>query len=342
LSDSQTRDLEVQLAGILSGDVEVKVTGAASLGAQRSTLFIDITDQGHGEASLRKAVVQIAASPLAVSDIDLEVRILCEARRFGVAVPEVLAWDVELGAVISARVSGESIPRRILRLVEANQGLGRKLAEDCGRALALLHRLPIREDAKLADYQDPRRYVEELNATIDCLSTPHPTFRLGLNWLARNADAIERDPVGSLVHGDFRNGNLLISEKGLTAVLDWEIVHLGDAMEDLAWLCLRTWRFGNDDREVGGFASLDDLKKAYESAGGEWRESGFRWWTVARTIWWGLGLARQTQAYLEGHSKSIVLAASGRRVVELEYDVLQLIAAQSVGAASNSNAKDLG
>ena len=91
MNESQTRDLEVQLAGILPGNVEVKVTGAASLGAQRSTLFIDITDQGQGESSIREAVVQIAASPLAVSDIDLEARILCEAYSSGVAVPEVLA-----------------------------------------------------------------------------------------------------------------------------------------------------------------------------------------------------------------------------------------------------------
>ncbi len=151
----------------------------------------------------------------------------------------------------------------------------------------------------------------------------HPTFRLGLNWLTRNAPPA--CGAAQLVHGDFRNGNLLVSEQGLAAVLDWEIAHRGDPMEDLAWLCLRTWRFGNDSREVGGFASLGLLRSAYQEHGGQWRDDAFRWWTVARTVWWGLGLARQAQAFIDGKLASIVLAASGRRVVELEYDLLRLI-----------------
>ena len=85
------------------------------------------------------------------------------------------------------------------------------------------------------------------------------------------------------------------------------------------------WRFGADDREVGGFGAKEDLRRAYEKASGVWREDAFQWWTVARTLWWGLGLARQTQVFIEGGTTSIVLAASGRRVVELEYDLLRLM-----------------
>lgn len=322
MSEDRTRDLEKRLASLLPDEVGVRITGAASLGAQRNTLFIDII----GGGTSREAVAQIATGPLAVSDIEIEAGLIREAKRAGMAVPEVLAWNVEAGVVIAERVQGESIPRKILRLVEANPELGAKLASDCGRSLATLHGMNVDGYPQLPDYRRPERYVDELTATLQGLSAPHPSFRLGLNWLSRNADAFEVDPKGSLVHGDFRNGNLLVSEAGLTAVLDWELVHRGDAMEDLAWLCLRTWRFGNDADEAGGFASLAALREGYESAGGHWRESAFRWWTVARTIWWGLGLARQVQAFLDGGAASIVLAASGRRVVELEYDLLELIA----------------
>jgi hypothetical protein len=86
-----------------------------------------------------------------------------------------------------------------------------------------------------------------------------------------------------------------------------------------------TWRFGSDDFDVGGFGSLEAFRAAYEKAGGRLRDEAFEWWTVARTLWWGLGLARQAQAYMDGAATSIVLAASGRRVVELEYDLLCLM-----------------
>jgi aminoglycoside phosphotransferase (APT) family kinase protein len=162
-----------------------------------------------------------------------------------------------------------------------------------------------------------------MEGMLELLTTPHPTFRLGVRWLRRHRT--DDAPKPAVIHGDFRLGNLLVSDQGISAVLDWELAHLGDPMEDLAWLCLRTWRFGADELTVGGFGSLEELRTAYEKAGGVWRDEAFRWWTVARTLWWGLGLARQAQVFMNGDANSIVLAASGRRVVELEYDLLRLM-----------------
>jgi aminoglycoside phosphotransferase (APT) family kinase protein len=68
-----------------------------------------------------------------------------------------------------------------------------------------------------------------------------------------------------LVHGDFRHGNLMVhAERGLAAVLDWELAHLGDPMEDLGWICVNSWRFGNIDKPVGGFGEYADLFAGYE------------------------------------------------------------------------------
>ncbi len=96
-------------------------------------------------------------------------------------------------------------------------------------------------------------------------------------------------------------------------------------MEDLAWPSIRAWRFRNDDREVGGFASRADLRAGYEEAGGIWDDESFFWWQVFSTLRWGLGLAGQGKAHLDGSFRSIVMAGSGRRVSELEYDVLTLL-----------------
>ena len=312
--------LTASLAAMLPGNPEVRVTGVASLGAQRRTLFLDVIENDQ----TTKAVAQIAGNVLDAADIEKEARLLRAAENAGVIVPRILGVDAKMGTIISEHVEGESIPRRILRLVEASPGLGSQLASDSGRALAMIHQIPTEEFQDLQDLTSSDRYADEMERLLELLTIPHPTFRLGVRWLRRNK--LRAAPKPAVVHGDFRLGNVLASDRGITAVLDWELVHLGDPMEDVAWLCLRTWRFGADDLDVGGFGSLEELRSAYEKAGGEWREDAFEWWTVARTLWWGLGLARQAQAYIDGDANSIVLAASGRRVVELEYDLLCLMA----------------
>lgn len=324
MSRDDLAELTARLSALLPERPEVRVTGVASVGANRRTLFLDLVSDG----STRKAVAQIAAPhTLDAANVANEVKLLRAAEEAGVVVPHILAADPESGTVVSSHVEGESIPRRVLRRVEAVPELGPTLTADCGRALAATHRIPTGPLGELPDMSAPGVYADQMEQLLESLATPHPTFRLGVRWLRRNAIPPVETPV--VVHGDFRLGNFLATDHGVSAVLDWELVHLGDPMEDLAWLCLRTWRFGNDALEVGGFGSLAELRAAYEKADGVWREDAFAWWTVARTLWWGLGLARQAQAYIDGDASSIVLAASGRRVVELEYDLLRLMEPRS-------------
>ena len=109
------------------------------------------------------------------------------------------------------------------------------------------------------------------------------------------------------------------------SILDWETTRCSDPMEDLAWICLRCWRFGADDVEVGGFGSRAVLVRAYEAGGGIFDAAAWHWWKVLGTLRWGLGLAGQARQHLDGSVPSIVMATSGRRVAELEYDVLCLL-----------------
>ena len=69
------------------------------------------------------------------------------------------------------------------------------------------------------------------------------------------------------MHGDFRHGNLIIGPDGVRAVLDWELAHTGDPMEDLGWICVNSWRFGEIDKPVGGFGTREELFAGYEAAG---------------------------------------------------------------------------
>ncbi len=232
--------------------------------------------------------------------------------------------EIEADAIVSAFLTGETIPRRVLRLAPPDTPLAATLTADCGRALAALHSV---DDSQLEVIDElPRHtelsYLEHLHDLLDALPTAHPALRFGLAVLATNRPEPQ---AMRLVHGDFRNGNLLVNDGGLAAVLDWELAHLGNPMEDIAWLCLRTWRFGHESHPVGGFGDLGRLRAEYEASGGTWDADGFRWWTIARTIWWGAGLATQAASFERGESESLVHAASGRRVVELEYDLLNLL-----------------
>src|SRR6185503_12369798 len=129
-----------------------------------------------------------------------------------------------------------------------------------------------------------------------------------------------------LVHGDFRTGNYLADESGVTAILDWEGAHLGDPIEDLGWVCVKSWRFGSIDKPAGGFGSREDLWSAYRRAGGaEIDRARAHWWEVFGTVRWGVICLTQAWRHLSGSVKSMELASIGRRAVETEVDLLQLL-----------------
>ena len=166
---------------------------------------------------------------------------------------------------------------------------------------------------------------------LDTFGEPHPAFELGMRRLAEDAPTVD-DP--KLVHGDFRNGNLVVDRDGLRAVLDWELAHLGDPIEDLGWLCVKSWRFGLTDRHVGGFGDVDALCDAYAAAGGEVVDRDrLRWWEALGTLKWGVICEMQAQTHLQGLVRSVELATLGRRIAEMEWDLLDLLDALAPATA---------
>ncbi|NMD24705.1 MAG: phosphotransferase family protein, partial [Actinobacteria bacterium] len=188
------------------------------------------------------------------------------------------------------------------------------LPAQLGAALAQVHAVDTTGLSSLPTADQVRQYREAL----DQMGQPHPAFELAFKWLEVNRPAVGA-PV--LVHGDFRLGNVIVGDDGLRAVIDWELAHLGDPMEDLGWLCVKAWRFGSS-LPVAGVGEYRQLFEAYEAAGGGAVDPDVvRWWEVLGTLKWGVMCIMQANAHVAGLTRSHELAAIGRRVCENEHDL---------------------
>jgi aminoglycoside phosphotransferase (APT) family kinase protein len=151
---------------------------------------------------------------------------------------------------------------------------------------------------------------------------PHPALELAFRWLERTRP---EPSARALVHGDFRLGNLIVDAEGLRGVIDWELASIGDPMQDLGWLCVRSWRFGGV-HPVGGFGTREELFAAYEQRSGRAvNAETVRWWEVFGNVRWGVICIVQAMRHLSGNEPSVELAAIGRRVAEVEHDVMALL-----------------
>jgi aminoglycoside phosphotransferase (APT) family kinase protein len=257
-----------------------------------------------------------------------EFRLLELALEAEVPVPAPVAFDAEAfgsPGMLMEFVEGTSVAPRVLRKPEyerARELLPGQLAE----ALARIHSIdpaaaaevlpPAAGDAAVAQLSEWERQLDEVGE-------PLPAVELGLRWLRANAP---NPAEARLVHGDFRLGNFIVGPDGLAAVIDWELAHLGDPVEDIGWLCIRSWRFGNDTLPVAGVGELDAFLSAYEAAGGEPVErERLRYWEVFGNMKWAVICARQAADHLSGVRRSHELASLGRRICEPEWDMLALI-----------------
>ena len=258
-----------------------------------------------------------------------ELAVLRAAHAAGVPVPEP-HWLTPSGTgLVMERLTGEAIARRLLRDDRYDRARA-VLVGDLARAAAAVHgiapdALPGLEGGGGEDDAAVSAGVGIgwLEAELDRIGEPHPALELGLRWLRAH------EPPGSphcVVHGDFRLGNFLVDENGLVAVLDWELTHVGDPVEDLGWLCVRSWRFGNDDRPAAGCGSRDELLEAYVAAGGrEVTRDELRFWEVYGNVRWGIICLVQADLHLSGRRRSLEHAAIGRRTCEPEWDLLAMI-----------------
>ena len=262
--------------------------------------------------------------PLAIKTSD-EAKIQKTVRKLGAQVPEIIAvssLDEELGdAYIMKFVDGESIARKILRDEEYKNTLP-KLAFECGQSIAKIHQADINEFPFLPS-KTVFEQINDLYQTYVSFNQPSPVFEYTHLWLKKQNFGEIND---ALVHGDFRLGNIIVDKDGLKSVIDWELAHIGNPLQDLGWICGNSWRFGNTDKVVGGFGDLADLLKGYNSVSNfQVDEDMVKAWQVFGTFRWGVICLIQASAHLTGSVNSVEKAAIGRRVSETEIDIVDLL-----------------
>lgn len=361
---SETRAMAERLLAALadgsrSSDSEAaRIVGLRRLsgGANMETWAFDREHEGAIEPLILRrlpgAPAANSATDRAVGELSLadEAALIVVAGRHGVPVPtvrQVLHGEHALGqGYIMSRERGEALPFRLLaddRYRDARE----QLAYQCGQTLARIHQIPLAAlPQNLPDHSGAVLF-QRAQALLDSYGNVSPVLQLGLNWLREHQYDNQRDKQHAqpndqqhsatrrtLVHGDFRNGNLLVDEHGLVAVLDWELAHIGDPVQDLGYISANVWRFGSP-KPVGGFGEYADLLAGYASVcGAAPSMESIHYWQVHAALSWGMVCLLMLQMYRSGQDASLERAAIGRRLSEAEIDLLLLLDGEPGGESS--------
>jgi aminoglycoside phosphotransferase (APT) family kinase protein len=321
--------LERVLRTVLPHMASIEGLNRLSGGASQETWSLDaVCDGGVIPLILRRAP---GGEPRVTSETSTSVPLATEAiaieasRAAGVKAPRVryvLQDSDGIGqGYVMDRLRGESIARKILRDKEFD-AVRPQLARQCGEILARIHAVRLTAELRhVLPVVDGPTQLRRYRDIYDLYDYPHPVFEMALKWLEPRMAGAKRQ---TLVHGDFRHGNLLISPEGVEAALDWELVHVGDPLEDIGWICTNSWRFGVQEKVVGGFGDLPDLLAGYAAAGGSHvSEDEARTWIVYGSLKWGIMCMSMYQGFVRDHS--VERAAIGRRSSETEVDLINLI-----------------
>ena len=319
-----------KLAVRLGGE-GTRVTAAERLsgGASMETwAFSLVGPKGRDELVLRRRPAPMAEDGRSTS-LAAEAALIAAAAGQGAPVaPLVHLCDEADGlgeAHITRRVAGETLGRKIVS-DPAFEAVRPTLARQCGEILARIHATSPPAEARLKT-ADAAGELDRYEETFRSTGAVRPVLELAFRHLR---DHLPEPGRTCLVHGDFRTGNLIVDpQKGVAAVLDWELSHVGDPAEDLGWLCVNSWRFGRADRPVGGFGDYAELLAGYGAAGGAPIPlSRVRFWQLLGSLKWGVMCLIMYESFrLGGEAASVERAMIGRRVSETEIDILNLLEA---------------
>lgn len=300
---------------------EIVSVMALSGGAASATYAVETMRDGVPD----RLILQRAAATGGFSKADqAALQTLAGAHGIPVApVVAVLTPEDSLGeGFVMQRVAGEALAPKWLRL-PLFETARQRLTGQCAAVLARLHALPL---DLASGFNLPSGRIDEQHAAMfdkyRQFRVNSPVFDLAFAWLAERCGTAAPTAI---VHGDFRSGNFLVDEEGLAAVLDWELAHLGEGAEDLGWLCVNAWRFGLWQKPVGGFGERQALYDAYAEARGPVDRARAHMWEVWGTLRWGLACLQLADDHVSGRVRSVERAAIGRRVSEVELDLLHLI-----------------
>ncbi len=326
MSDVALPAIELALRTLFGDSASVLRAALIPGGASKEAWSVDLqTPEGTLALLVRRAGGGVIYSD--TLSLDHEHQVVSKAHAAGVKAPKTYGYFPDLGgreAFVMERVTGESIGRKIVKQPELAAGR-RALPEQMAEELAKIHAIPIAELPFLpgnGDEAPALRVIARLYQEVDTLDEPHPAIELGLRFLKENPP---KNYGNVLVHGDYRIGNLLVTNAGLTGVLDWEFAHVSDPVEDLAWPLVRAWRFGQDHQHLGGIGPLDAYLAHYNSR--TERNVGLKdlfFWELMGNVKWAVGSLTQARRHLLGKERSVELASLGRLAAEVEYEVVHL------------------
>ncbi|NOK62528.1 MAG: phosphotransferase family protein [Chloroflexi bacterium AL-W] len=333
-------DLRTHLTTFIAGNVNapthIKALHPISGGASRETWALDIEVESGSQVGHHALIFRMdqasSMNPEALERSE-EFALLQVAYAAGVKAPQP-RWLDAVGAALGRpfllmdRVEGESIGPRVVRrpeFAQAREHLPQQMAEQLARIHAIDPTIP-----KLGflprppeEYSPARHAIDGVRQQLDQLGIQRPALEFGLRWLAQH---VPRHEEHVLIHGDFRIGNLIVGPEELRAVIDWEFAHVGDPHEDLAWPCVRDWRFGNDTLRVGGVGDVETYVTAYEALSGRTIDrTALHYWEVMGNVRWAATCYVQADRHLSGADPSIELVSLGRRAAEMELEFLTLI-----------------
>ena len=328
---SFTSAVETVLARELAGFRALADCRQLTAGASQETYRIQCdTDNGEATFALRRAVPTLQNGTSEVGSISLatEAALFRLAADNAVPAPRVLYVlrdEDGLGdGFLMEWLQGETLGQRIVKVDELGT-VRPRLAYQCGEILGRIHSIDWQAAGLAAQVPtvDPETLVDETYAAYRELAVPVPMIDYAWRWLKDN---LPTDYRTTLVHGDFRNGNLMVNADGINAVLDWELAQIGDPVRDLGWLCVNSWRFGVSDKPVGGFGEIEDLLAGYRSSGGiDVDPQALRFWQVFGSFWWAMATLQMANSWRRGETPSLERPVIGRRSSEAQMDCVNLL-----------------
>ncbi|MFK7974752.1 MAG: phosphotransferase family protein [Halioglobus sp.] len=301
-----------------------------SAGASQETYRVQYqTDSGEATVALRRAQPTAGEdSSVGGMGLELEAEVIRCAHSHSIPTPRVLYTlqpEDNLGRGFFMQwLEGETLGQRIVAAPEL-EATRKTLARSCGEILGKIHAIEWQGTAleKELPVVDPAQLVEETYQAYLALDIPVPVIDYSWRWLNENLPTQSRT---TLVHGDFRNGNLMVVPEGINAVLDWELAHIGDPLRDLGWLCVNSWRFGNSELAVGGFGVVDEMLAGYrQTSGVSVAKEALKFWQVFGSFWWAMVTLQMANSWRSGETPSLERPVIGRRSSEAQMDCVNLL-----------------
>lgn len=302
-------------------------------GASRETWMFDARWIQNGSGATEQAFIvrRDPTGSLLESNNDLEFELYCALKDSGIPVPRVHwierdgAW-LERPFFVMDRLPGISEARALVsspEWAEKRPMIGRQKAEILAKihnvdpaAIPSLEKPPSPENAAMHEIE---RWERTMRA--DTLE-PQPVLELAFNWLKRH---LPPPPERlALVHADYRTGNFLYDSTGVTGILDWEMAHAGDPVEDLGWVVMKSWRWGGEG--AGGLISREEFIRIYEAAGGAKVDPDtLKFWEVLGNVKFAIIFITGTKSVAQGTTPDLLLTLTAFINPSIEVELMELI-----------------